>query len=314
MLFAENHPYTGKIHVLDIGLHPGFLTQFETQYRLTTETDVRKIYRPRNSFANKDNFGHALLLAGSTGKGGAALLAARSCMRSGAGLLTCHVPGSIIDLLQIGIPEAMVSASVSGHIDNLPASTEKFDAVGIGPGIGREAGTARALEKLFGVYTKPIVVDADALNILASEPEMLRQVPPGSILTPHAREFDRLFGNHPSDRKRIEKAMQKAKSHQLIIILKGHHSLVALPDGSGCFNSTGNPGMATAGSGDVLTGILTGLLAQGYAPADTAILGVYLHGLAGDLAAAHYSEESMLAGDITQMLGNVFKQLGSGQA
>jgi NAD(P)H-hydrate epimerase len=235
-------------------------------------------------------------------------------MRSGAGLLTCHVPGSIIDLLQIGIPEAMVSASASGHIDNLPASTEKFDAVGIGPGIGREAGTARALEKLFGVYTKPIVVDADALNILASEPEMLRQVPPGSILTPHAREFDRLFGNHPSDRKRIEKAMQKAKSHQLIIILKGHHSLVALPDGSGCFNSTGNPGMATAGSGDVLTGILTGLLAQGYAPADTAILGVYLHGLAGDLAAAHYSEESMLAGDITQMLGNVFKQLGSGQA
>jgi NAD(P)H-hydrate epimerase len=314
LLFAESHPFTGKIHVLDIGLHPGFLIQLETQYRLTTETDARKIYRPRNLFAHKGNFGHALLLAGSTGKGGAALLAARSCMRSGAGLLTCHVPGSIIDLLQIGIPEAMVSASASGFIDNLPASHEKFDAVGIGPGIGRGPETAAVLKKLFSVYTNPVVIDADALNILAAAPALLHEIPPGSILTPHAREFDRLFGNHPSDRQRIEKAVQKAKAHKLIILLKGHRSLVALPDGSGCFNSTGNPGMATAGSGDVLTGILTGLLAQGYSPTSAAILGVYIHGWAGDLAAAKYSQESMLAGDITSMLGMVFKRLASGGA
>jgi NAD(P)H-hydrate epimerase len=170
------------------------------------------------------------------------------------------------------------------------------------------------LKKLFSVYTNPVVIDADALNILAAAPALLHEIPPGSILTPHAREFDRLFGNHPSDRQRIEKAVQKAKAHKLIILLKGHRSLVALPDGSGCFNSTGNPGMATAGSGDVLTGILTGLLAQGYSPTSAAILGVYIHGWAGDLAAAKYSQESMLAGDITSMLGMVFKRLASGGA
>lgn len=314
MFFAENHSYCGRINVLDIGLHPAFIRTLETKFQLITEADAKNIYRPRKPFAHKGQYGHALLIAGSTGKGGAALLAARSCLRSGAGLLTCHVPAGIGNILQTGIPEAMVSASGTSRINSLPEKPEQYDAVGVGPGMGREPETGDALQQLFSVYRKPLVIDADALNILSDRPDLWSKLPPHSILTPHVREFDRLFGIQPSDEARAWKAMGKAKEHHVVIILKGHHSLIALPDGTGWFNSTGNPGMATAGSGDVLTGILTGLLAQHYSSSDAALLGVYLHGLAGDDAAEAHSQEAMLAGDITTMLGKAFRKIASAKA
>lgn len=314
MFYPENHAYTGEVHVLDIGLHPGFIQKLETKFQLITEADVRKIYRPRQPFAHKGQFGHALLIAGSSGKAGAALLGARSCLRSGAGLLTCHIPASIEIILQTGLPEAMVITSGTACINNLPENLERYNAVGIGPGIGRAQETGDALQQLFSVYNKPLVIDADALNIVSERPQLLNTIPANSILTPHVREFERLYGAQPSGEARAAKAMQQAQEHNLIIILKGHHSLIALPDGTGWFNSTGNPGMATAGSGDVLTGILTSLLAQQYTPSDAAILGVYLHGLAGDYAAEANSEEALLAGDITSMLGKAFKRLAAPRA
>jgi ADP-dependent NAD(P)H-hydrate dehydratase / NAD(P)H-hydrate epimerase len=182
----------------------------------------------------------------------------------------------------------------------------KYDAIGIGPGIGTASETKAMLREILDAYRSPLVLDADALNIISSQKDFLQLIPKGSVLTPHPKEFERLFGKTNNDFERIELALQKAKELQVVIVLKGHHSLIATPDGKGFFNSTGNAGMATAGSGDVLTGIITGLLAQGYSSVEAAIFGVYLHGAAGDIAAKKHSKEAMLAGDIVESLGEAF--------
>lgn len=306
-LVAENADFIGTVHLIDIALHPAYYDSLSSDRQLVDPTIIRNIYRPRNAFSHKGSFGHALIVAGSYGKMGAAVLAARSCLRSGAGLLTCHIPSCGYAILQTALPEAMVMTDFnSSFVTRIEADLEKFDAIGIGPGIGTATETRALLHDTLNTYRQPLVLDADALNILASKKEWLTILPPGSILTPHPKEFERMFGESRNEFERISLAIQKATELNCVIVLKGHHTLTATPDGRLFFNGTGNAGMATGGSGDTLTGILTSLLAQGYPPADAAVFGVYLHGLAGDYAAAAGSMESLIAGDITDNLAHAF--------
>lgn len=311
-LMAENAGYIGEVNTLEIGLHPDYYEQVQNQYELTDPELIHSIHKPRNRFAHKGNFGHALLVAGSYGKMGAAVLTARACLRSGVGLLTCHIPRYGYEILQTSVPEAMVTTDInSSYTTKLHDDLTKYEAVGIGPGIGTETGTKTLLREVLDTYRHPIVLDADALNILAVQKDLVKLIPAGSILTPHPKEFERLFGKTENDFDRISLTLEKAKELNVVIVLKGHHTFIATTDGRGFFNSTGNAGMATGGSGDVLTGILTGILAQGYSSIETAILGVYLHGMAGDLAASKISMEALLASDIINSLGSAFLNIGN---
>lgn len=306
-LVAENAAYCGDVHILDIGLHQDFYDKEPAQYELTDETIIHGIYKPRNRFSHKGSFGHALMIAGSYGKIGAAVLSTEACLRSGAGLVSCHIPRCGYEIMQAKLPEAMVSTDLNHSINtHIETELDVYKAIGIGPGLGTAVETRALLKDVFSIYKRPLVLDADALNGVAKEPGLLSQIPAGSVLSPHPKEFQRLFGETANEFERLQLASLKAKELRLVIILKGHHTLIALPDGKMFFNSTGNAGMATGGSGDVLTGILTSLLAQGYSSADAAVFGVYLHGLAGDLAAKELSMEAMIAGDITRYLGKAF--------
>jgi ADP-dependent NAD(P)H-hydrate dehydratase / NAD(P)H-hydrate epimerase len=307
-LIPENEPFTGEVHILDIGLLPDYLRQVAGEAELLDPDIIRAIFKPRKSFAHKGSFGHAILIAGSYGKMGAAVLAARACLRAGAGLLTCQVPGCGYAILQTTLPEAMLSIDVDEKIHTAFAGDpDKYSVLGIGPGIGTDERTVTFLRNVLHGCRKPVVLDADGLNILASNPDLFPLLPPYSILTPHPKEFERLFGAVSDDFARLDKAKEEARRHKCIIVLKGHYTFIAMPGGKCYFNSTGNPGMAKGGSGDVLTGILTALLSQGYSPGEAALLGVYLHGLAGDCAAAAWSQESMLPSDLTDNLGTAFQ-------
>lgn len=309
-LFAENSDAIGEIHILDIGLHPGYYENLQSNFEMVDQSLIYSIYQPRKAFAHKGSYGHALLIAGSYGKMGAAVLAAGACLRSGAGLLSCHIPSCGYAVMQTAIPEAMVMTDFnSSFATKVEADLSMYTSIGCGPGIGTAAETKTMLKELLSVFKKPMVLDADALNILASQKELLQFLPAGTVLTPHPKEFERLFGHSENDFERVLLALKKAHELNAVIVLKGHHTFIATPGGKGFFNSTGNAGMATAGAGDVLTGILTGLLAQGYAAIEATILGVYIHGLAGDMAAADLSKEAMIAGDITAYLGKAFLSL-----
>jgi len=307
-LVPENAPLVGQVHILDIGLQEEYLQGLKSDLEMVDEFIISAIYRPRKQFAHKGNFGHALMIAGSYGKMGAATLASRACLRSGAGLLSCHVPGCGYEILQVALPEAMILTDADERINTeVSGALSAYTAIGIGPGIGTESRTSAMLEDTLKRYMQPVVLDADALNILAADPSLLSILPPYSILTPHPKEFERLFGSSENDFGRLQKALDRAREYHCVIVLKGHYTFIAMPGGKGYFNSTGNPGMAKGGSGDALTGILTALLAQGYSSGETAILGVYLHGLAGDMAAASSSQESMLVSDLIDHLGKAFQ-------
>ncbi|MBK9012733.1 MAG: NAD(P)H-hydrate dehydratase [Saprospiraceae bacterium] len=309
-LFAENQHRLGNWTYGSIGLHPHFIENEPTTYYLLDEKMVKPLLRPRHRHDHKGSFGHALLVAGSYGKIGAAILAARACLRSGAGLMTVHAPKCGYEILQIAIPEAMVS--VDEHqfsVTNIHEDLAKYKAIGIGCGIGTNDLTAHALADLLQRTTAPVVLDADALNLLAGHPDFFQLLPKHSILSPHVREFERMFGSSADDFERNDLQLRKAKELDIFLILKGANTAIACPDGNCFFNNNGNPGMATGGSGDVLTGILTGLLAQGYPPLEACQLGVFLHGLAGDLAMNDVEQEALLAGDITSHLGKAFKHL-----
>ena len=309
-LFAENEEAIGEIHILNIGLHTDFYQSVHSKFELVDDTIIHSIPKPRKKFSHKGSYGHALLIAGSYGKMGAAVLSAKACMRSGVGLLTCHIPKSGYDILQSTVPEAMVMTDFNSSFSTkVEDDLTKYEAIGIGPGIGTASETKMMLREIFDAYRSTVVLDADALNLLSSQKDLYKLIPAGSILTPHPKEFERLFGETANEFDRVLLALQKAKELNCIIVLKGHHTLIATADNKGFFNSTGNPGMATAGSGDVLTGILTGLLAQGYSSVEAAILGVYVHGLAGDIAAEKLSMESMMAGDIIDHLRYAFSSL-----
>ncbi len=307
--FPENAEYVGRWKVLEIGTHPDIVSSTPTPYVMMEEDDIAGVFQPRERFAHKGTFGHALLIAGSKGKMGAAILAGHSCLRSGCGLLTIHIPQRGEVMMQTAFPEAMVSFDQHADYFSSVPEISHYSAIGIGPGLGQHFESAVALERLLQTIGKPLVIDADALNLIASNNDLLKLIPPHSILTPHPKEFDRLAGESPCMAERLKKAREFASSHEVLIVLKGAFTATCTPEGRVYFNSTGNPGMATAGSGDVLTGIILSLLAQGAEPEAAAVIGVYLHGMAGDLAAAFRSEESMIAGDITEMLGKAFKQI-----
>lgn len=307
-LFPENAKFVGEWLTLDIGLDREFLRQCESRYLFIDRKAASKLTRPRQRFSHKGTYGHALLLAGSFGKMGAAVLAGRAALRAGVGLLTLASPKCGYEILQTSVAEALVEVDPSEtHLSTLPAL--HYQSIAIGPGIGKHQQTVALLNDLFIRFNRPIVLDADALNILSENRSMLERIPKGSILTPHPKEFERLVGPWQNDFERLEKQKQLAQHLTSIVVLKGAFSSIAVPGGQVYFNSTGNPGMATGGSGDVLTGILVSLLAQGYEAEQAAILGVFLHGSAGDLAAYELGMDSLTASDIIQSLPQAFKLL-----
>lgn len=307
-MFPGNGCFTGEWEVLDIGLHADTISSMATPYHYVLRETVRPMLKERNKFDHKGVFGHALLIAGSYGKAGAATLSAGAALRTGAGLVTVHTPSSAVLALQAALPEAMVSPDRgTGNVTVLP-DLEKYDAIGAGPGLGTDPDTADVLKELLQKASVPLVLDADALNILAENRDWLEMLPPQTVLTPHPGEFRRLTGTDCTDFRLLKEQMAFAVKYRCVVVLKGAHSSVALPDGRVFFNSTGNPGMATGGSGDVLTGMITSLLAQGYEPENAAITGVYLHGLAGDIALRIHSEESVIAGDILMNVGRAFRE------
>ena len=309
-LFAENQQFIGKLKVLDIRLSKEGEEILWTRYSIAEENDIRKLLLKRNEFAHKGDMGHALLLAGCHGMAGAAILAARACLRAGSGKVTVRTARRNNDIMQISVPEAIVSADKEDHHISEALPMEDYDAVGIGPGIGTNEHTAIAVITQIRRSQVPIVLDADALNILASHRAWLQQLPPGVIMTPHPKEMERMAGNRFSNSyERLCKAQDMAEQLKAYILLKGKYTALCTPDGNIIFNSTGNAGMATAGCGDVLTGIITGLLARGYQKGDACLLGMYLHGLAGDLAARELGEESLVASDIIAFLPKAFNRL-----
>jgi hydroxyethylthiazole kinase-like uncharacterized protein yjeF len=264
--------------------------------------NIQKIFKKRLPNSHKGNHGHALIIAGSKAKMGAAIIAAKACLRTGAGLVTINIPKKERHAIFTSIPEAMIEFREAKN------DWEKYDAFAIGPGFGTDAPAERKVEFLIDNIKAPIVFDADALTILAKNQQLLTKFPAKSILTPHIKEFDRLFGNHTSEKERQQKAIAKANELNGIIILKSHQTFIT--DGKQSFqNTTGNSGLAKGGSGDALTGIITAFLAQGYEPINAAILGVYLHGLAADIALENQSSESMLITDVIENLGKAFYKI-----
>jgi NAD(P)H-hydrate epimerase len=307
-MMAENEQYFGKINVLNINLHKKFYEQQDSKYELIDIDLVKAIHKPRKPFSHKGDFGHACLLAGSYGMMGAAVLAAQACLKTGVGKLTCGVAKKGYVIMQICAPEAMCKVYGNTFIKNID-DLVNFNVVGIGPGIGKYNSHKKLLQNLFENRGKPMVIDADALNVISENKKLLTSLPPHCILTPHPGEFDRLFGKTNNDFMRMELALEKSEEYKVYIVLKGHHTLITTPFKKAYFNSTGNAGMAKGGSGDVLTGILTGLVAQGYSPLEACLLGVYLHGMAGDIAAEKFSEESMIAGDLIDNIGKAFMRI-----
>ena len=303
LLFSENECYAGRLEVLDIGLHPRALAEMPSHmYYLTWQAVASRL--PRWSrFAHKGTLGHALLVAGSYEMQGAALLAAKGAIRSGAGLLTVHVPRALKSNLHLGVPEALVDADRDENCFTGVADLSRYDAMGVGPGLGVTPETIKGLRELLERWKGRCVLDADALNILAGDPERLKWLPEGAILTPHPKEFERLAGKSVNDFDRLNKLLIFAANYRVYVVLKGAHTAIATPEGECYFNMTGNPGMAKGGSGDVLTGMITALLANGLPPLDAAIVGVYMHGMAGDMAAERHGMRGMTSGDIAEALG-----------
>ncbi len=307
-LLPFSYPFTGKIKIIDIGLDKDYLKNVEIKYAILEKKDIRKKLRHREKYSHKGTFGHALMVGGSFGKTGAVLLSAKGALRSGTGLVSCWVPQCAYTILQTSFPEAMVEVDDNeSFLTNMKWNILPT-AIGIGPGMGTQKPTQKAFGQFLKDAKEPLVIDADALNILSKNKEFLKELPKDSILTPHPKEFERLVGKSEDDFDQLEKLISFSKKHQVIVVLKGANTAIC-SQGTVVFNSTGNPGMATGGSGDVLTGIITGFLAQGYCPLDAALIGVYIHGLSGDLALKQESEESLIASDMIKNLGKAFQKL-----
>ena len=308
-LLPENHGCYGEVEVVDIGMEAP--ENLATDRMLFTESDIRALLRPLPAYAHKGTFGHGLLVAGCERMPGAAVLAATAAMRGGIGKLTVHTVRSVRDILAVSLPEAIHDIDDNeqyvSHIDwnHLPGN---LNAVALGPGLGLAKQTVSAMKDILDTVKSPLVIDADALNMLADNKTWLAYLPPHSILTPHFAEFERLAGKPSDDFDRLGRAKQFAQRYTVILVLKGHHTVVTFPDGRQFFNTTGNAGMATAGSGDVLTGLLLSLLAQGYVPEHAALLGVYLHGAAGDAYAAHHDPRTLIASDLPRYFSEAFDQ------
>ncbi|MEW5846288.1 MAG: NAD(P)H-hydrate dehydratase [Bacteroidota bacterium] len=305
----ENESYVKHWIVIPIGLHPQAIENTSTPYYYTTASSLKTDFLHHSTFAHKGTFGHALILAGSQGMMGAACLCARASVRSGAGLVTMHIPKSGYAIAQVSVPEALTSVdSGETYLTDFPP-LDKFSAVCVGPGIAQNSDTEQMLMKLIKTCPVPMVIDADGLNLLSWSIDILNYAKTTPILTPHPGEFDRLFGKSVSSMERLELAREMAQKYGVIIVLKGAYTRVVLPNGNVHFNSTGNPGMASGGSGDVLSGIITGLLARGLSATDAAITGVFIHGLAGDLAADDFGQISLCASDIVNYICKAFQHI-----
>lgn len=308
-LFAENAGYVGDWTVVPIGIHPDAIAGTFSSWALTEAADVKLMLCPRMRFSHKGDYGHALLIAGSRGKCGAAILSAEACLRSGAGLLSCRLPACGMNPLLTALPEAMTETDAEEDIVTSFPPLQPYNAIGAGPGLGKDERTAGMLKLLIQEARVPLVLDADALNILGDNKTWLAFLPPDTILTPHPKEFDRMAGSSANAFERWQKQVDFSKRFGVYVLLKGAFTCISTPDGRSFFNSSGCPGMATAGSGDVLTGIILGLLSRGYAPGQAALISAYIHGLAGEVAEKRYSAEGMTAGDIIRSLGKAWNYL-----
>ena len=305
-------PETGKFvpfyEALDIGLDPEYLMTTQPVARLILKPQAQSFYKQREKYSHKSTFGHAVIVGGSKGKMGAIVLAAKAALRTGAGLVSACVPERGNDVIQTAVPEAMVlSAGEGDHISEISIPIENA-TIGIGPGMGQEDLILKALETLFSETKKPMVIDADAINLIAANKALLKKIPKDSILTPHPGELARMIGTWKNDFEKLEKTRELSKKHGLIVVIKGANTCILHGDEM-YINTTGNPGMATAGSGDVLTGIITAYLAQGYDPIVAAIFGVYMHGSSGNIVAQQIGFEALIAGDIINTMGHAFIEL-----
>jgi ADP-dependent NAD(P)H-hydrate dehydratase / NAD(P)H-hydrate epimerase len=305
----ENEAYLGDWEYRSIGLSAAYYLETETPYNYILSDEIGRLLKSRERFSHKGNYGHVCLINGSCGMVGAAILSARAALRAGCGKLTAYVPQRAEFILQTANPEAMVICDPHEYHWSQAIPPDKFSAIGIGCGIGINQLTRKAIIDQIKISRSPIVIDADGLNILAIDKVDLSILPKGTILTPHPGEFNRLFGEGDHSPDRFSTLQTNAAKYGLVIVLKGAHTVIATPDGKLHFNSTGNPGMATAGSGDVLTGMITSFLAQGYSPEVAAKLGVYIHGVAGDLAAKDLGVEALIASDIVNYIGAAFQSI-----
>ncbi|WP_092441001.1 NAD(P)H-hydrate dehydratase [Williamwhitmania taraxaci] len=304
--FPENEKYVGLFQVLPIGLHPQALTTIPTPYQFITASNVKPLLPKRATFGHKGTFGHLLLIAGSKGMMGASVLSARAACRAGVGLVTSHVPSGQGQIVQIAVPEVLVVEDMDTVCFSSISNIKTYSAIAVGPGISKHQKARVALRQLLKEVESPLLLDADALNIIAEERDMLDMLPPNTILTPHPKELSRLVGDWSNSFQRLELQQAFALKYQVVLLCKGAFTTIALPNGDLLFNSTGNSGMATGGTGDVLSGIIGGLLAQGLTSVDAAILGVYLHGLAGDISAGEIGQQALTASDLVNNLGKAW--------
>lgn len=303
-LHPETGKFTGKITVLDIGLNKEFIRETSTDFFVIDDEVIESIFQPRNDFTHKGTYGKAIIVAGSYGKIGAAVLATKSALKTGSGLTFVLSPNYGYEILQTSCPEAMFISGGEKYIEEI--DIQENSVYGIGPGLETNSLTEKALLKFLKQTQNPLLLDADALNIISKNKENVPFIPKNSVITPHPKEFERLFGSTQNSFEKLELARTKAKELQIFIVLKDHHTQIINPKGQVYYNITGNSGLAKGGSGDVLTGIVTSLLAQNYSAQEACILGVWLHGKAADFAAEKFSKESMLPSDVIDELGNVF--------
>lgn len=305
MLLPEAGEYCGNLVILPIGLDKEFIEEADSPYYYITDADsfIEKLVLARPKFSHKGTYGHALLICGSLGMSGAAVLSTGAALRSGCGLVTLHLPYEERFAVQALYPSAMLSLDEEECFSHLPEDISRYNVIGIGCGLGQSPKTVKAFEDLLKAVDRPMILDADALNILSDNNDFLKYIPEGSILTPHPGELRRLIGDWENEEQKLDLSSALAFMLRSIIVVKGAHTMICMPDGRFYFNSTGNSGMAKGGSGDVLTGYITGLVARGYSTEDAAILGVYNHGLAGDITAGHFGIEGMNSRDIIDFLG-----------
>ncbi len=305
-LLPESAAYMDAFEVADIGIKPEYIVKQNSPYQLLQQADISAKLKPRTNFTHKGTYGHALIIAGEPETMGAAILCSSACAHTGAGLTTACIPESGLTALNAAWPEVMAIVRKDGYPPKI--DPKKFTSVAIGPGLGKQNGSLKLLQTTFAEFDRPIVVDADGLNLMA-ENHLYRTIPVHSIITPHVKEFDRLFGEHKNWWQRINTMMQKAREYQLYIVLKNRYTMIGTPDGQVYFNPTGNPAMASGGMGDVLTGVIVSLLAQDYTPQDACIIGTYIHGLAGDDLALPHKRSTVLAGDVAKHIPVIIAKL-----
>lgn len=308
-LFSENAAYVGNGYILDIGLKISDDIEKKSESFYLTEIFIKQLIHPRQKFSHKGTFGHSLLIVGSFGKMGAAIMSAHSLLRSGAGLLTVCVPQCGYEIMQTSVPEAMVLVKGTDYLKFEELDLKAYSTVGIGPGIGTEQDTQQSVKLILEQSEKPLVIDADALNAISLNKEWLNLIPLNSILTPHPKEFEGLTKTVINDFERHQLQIEFSKQYKVYVVLKGAHTCITTPEGKSYFNSTGNSGLAKGGSGDVLTGLITGLLAQGYTSFEASVIGVYVHGLAGDITKQEKGDIAMIPTDVISNLPKAFMSL-----